>query len=148
MTIVLVNNQQKDLKLSKRAVKDFVLAALDFLKVRCDEVHINFVSQKKICSLHEQFFNDPSPTDCITLPLDEEESFGYKLLGEVFICPRAALSYKDPYKETALYIVHTLLHLIGYTDLKAEERQKMRAAEKRVLQALAKKDLHLIKRLV
>lgn len=148
MTIVLVNNQQKDLKLSKRAVKDFVLAALDFLKVTCDEVHINFVSQKKICSLHEQFFDDPSPTDCITLPLDEEESFGYKLLGEVFICPKAALSYPNPYKETSLYIVHTLLHLIGYTDIEPEKRRKMRVAEKKVLQALTKKNLHLIKRLV
>ncbi|MCX6995107.1 MAG: rRNA maturation RNase YbeY [Chlamydiae bacterium] len=141
---VLIQNTQKDLKLSKRAARKYILAALQFLDVSADEIHVNFVTEKKICFIHERFFNDPSPTDCITLPLDEdEESFGYKLLGEVFICLKAALSYPDPYKETGLYIVHTLLHLIGYRDGKPEERLKMRRVEKRVLAHLYKKNLRL-----
>ncbi len=146
---VLIQNTQKDLKLSKRAVKKYILTALHFLDVSADEIHINFVTEKKICLIHEQFFNDPSPTDCITLPLDEdEETIGYKLLGEVFICPKAALSYPDPYKETGLYIVHTLLHLIGYRDGNPAERLKMRRAEKRVLAHLDKNNLRLDKEIV
>lgn len=112
-----------------------------------DELAVYFVSQKEIARLHEQFFNDPSPTDCITLPIDgcKKTEVGYHLLGEVFICPKAALDYgsEEPYLETTLYLVHALLHLLGYDDKEAKKRAKMRAAEKRLLELLQSKDLLL-----
>ena len=43
------------------------------------------------------------------------------LHGEVFVCPEVALKYAQkhhlsPFKELSLYIIHGLLHLLGYDD--------------------------------
>ena len=110
-------------------------AVLDHLKVSPEEIAIYFVSEKKICQLHEQFFQDPTPTDCISFPLDEN------YLGDIFVCPATALSYAaknnlDPQEETVLYIVHGILHLLGYDDLEVKARRLMRKKEKSCMRHL------------
>src|SRR5262245_31854076 len=122
--------------LSKPKVKRIVSSVISFEEKRYDEAAIHFVNTAEISRLHEQFFHDPSPTDCISFPMDEEDQQGYRILGEVFICPQIAIEYSakhsgDPYAETTLYIVHGLLHLMGYDDLDKKERSKMRSAERR-----------------
>ncbi len=135
---ITVFNQQKDLKISSAAVKKILHALIKKMGVDCQEVIIHFVSQKKICELHAQFFNDPSPTDCITFPIDE------KLLGEIFVCPKAAIEYgTEPYLETTLYIVHALLHLLKYDDIDPKDRRQMRRKEKWCLNFLHKNHIHL-----
>ena len=103
-------------------------------KIDNQEVVIYFVGIRKITQLHADHFQDPTPTDCITFPLNED------ILGEIFVCPKAALDYnpKHPYEETTLYIIHGLLHLLGYDDIDTKERGRMRREEKRLM-ALAKK---------
>ena len=105
------------------------------------EVAIYFVGVRKITRLHAKYFNDPTPTDCITFPLLDNQ-----LLGEIFICPKAALDYnpKKPYEETTLYIIHGLLHLLGYDDIESKKRIRMRREEKRLM-ALVKKHRCMIK---
>lgn len=102
-----------------------------------EEVAIYFVPEKKICQLHDQFFQDPSTTDCISFPIDEE------YLGEVFVCPATAIKYSaknelDPYEEASLYVVHGLLHLMGYDDLTPKEKANMRKKEKSCMNHLKK----------
>lgn len=101
-----------------------VSSVLKYLDVECEEVALYFVSTKTICELHDQFFQDPSPTDCISFPL------GKPHLGEIFVCPQAAIDYGAPYPETTLYIIHGLLHLIGYDDLNPKDKRVMRKKEK------------------
>lgn len=103
---------------------------------------MHFVETEEISHLHGQFFGDPSPTDCISFPMDGVEEDGYCVLGDIFVCPNAAIEYAkehqcDLHEETALYVVHGLLHLMGYDDIKDEDRQQMRAAEKRHMAHLA-----------
>lgn len=126
---VYVANRQKDLKLSIKRAKVLVKAILLAEKVYCQELSIYFVTQKRIAELHGEFFDDPTPTDCITFPIDTVT------LGEIFVCPKAAIEYcrkrgGDPLTETALYIVHGILHLLGYDDLEPIKRRAMRKKEK------------------
>lgn len=133
MRIALFNEQQ-DLLIAPASVRAVVRAVLAFEKRKTDDVAVHFVSEEKIAQLHGEFFNDPTPTDCISFPLDEESSFGRHVLGEVVICPAAAIKYagkESAYLETTLYLVHALLHLLGYDDIDPRERRKMRAAEKK-----------------
>lgn len=93
------------------------------------------VSAKAITELHDEFFDDPTPTDCITFPLDDSH------LGELFVCPRAAVEYArkhklPPYEELTLYLVHGILHCIGYDDLTPNQRRAMRKKEKSCMQFL------------
>jgi len=139
---VFVANRQKDLRLSVRGAKALVRAILELQQVGCREICLYFVSEKRISELHREFFNDPSPTDCITFPLDDE------MLGEIFVCPKAAIEYckkhgGDPLEETALYIVHGILHLLGYDDLEPAKRRAMRKKEKKCMAHLKELQISL-----
>ncbi|HSX13240.1 MAG TPA: rRNA maturation RNase YbeY [Chlamydiales bacterium] len=127
-----IYNHQKALPISKRLITRIVKEILSFLQVDCKEVSIYFTTIQIISELHEQFFNDATPTDCISFPIDKEH------LGEVFICPAVAIEYAskhdiDPLKETILYMIHGILHLIGYDDLDPVSKKMMRRMEKKCL---------------
>lgn len=142
-----MRQQQKDLPLYKSSVKPVVLEVLAQEGVSTDEISVHFISNIAMCQLHEEFFNDPSPTDCITFPIDgkEGQSLGYHVLGEIFICPRAALNFapESVFTELTLYLVHGILHLLGYDDIALNHRKKMRAAEERHMKNLLSKKLLL-----
>lgn len=148
---VTVYNSQKDLKISKSSINSLIQYLLPFLQIQTDEIIIHFVSVKKICELHETFFDDPSQTDCITFPIDSPESTEeHRILGEVFVCPKTAIEYGkqneiDPYLETSLYLVHGVLHLIGYDDLSPLELKKMKKQEQICIDRLKKENLLLKK---
>jgi probable rRNA maturation factor len=42
----------------------------------------------------------------------------------------------DPYRETILYLVHGLLHLVGYNDLEPKDKAAMRRKEKSCMRKL------------
>jgi len=141
-----VANRQKAIKISKTNVKKIVKEVIAYENQKCDEVAIHFISIKEICMLHETFFNDPSQTDCISLPLDDPSETHYRMLGEVFVCPETAIQYAtahqiEPYQEITLYIVHGLLHLMGYDDIDKKDRALMRSAEQRHIKNLDKLSL-------
>jgi probable rRNA maturation factor len=138
---ILITNQQRSLSIDIRSVRTAVIEALHYLGVSCDEISLQFVSTKKIKELHKAFFNDPTTTDCITFPCSFTENEPYKVLGEVFICPKTAHDYalehsKDPYLETTLYLVHGILHLLGYDDINEIDRKVMRSMEKKCMKHL------------
>lgn len=144
---VLIFNRQSDLSFSEPAVAQIAEAVVDLERHHYDEVSINFVTEKEISDLHAEFFQDPSPTDCISFPMDSDEEAGYRILGEIFVCPRTAIQYAkehqlDPYEELTLYIIHGLLHLMGYDDVRKEDQQKMRAAEQRCISYL--QEMHIL----
>ena len=134
-----VHNSQKDLPLSKKSVRNLIKTILEYLGANHTEVSVYFVTQRKICALHQQFFNDPSPTDCISFPLDEEH------LGEIFVCPKAAIAFdpEKPYDEVALYIIHGLLHCLGYDDLEPKAKRAMRKKEKNCMALINKRGITL-----
>ena len=154
-------NAQRDLPLSLDLVRKVVSFLLVELKITTDEIIIHFVTESKICALHKEYFNDPSPTDCITFPIDpfnlekdcvnlpsptafsrlKKKDKIFHILGEAFICPKTAFKYAkrhgiDPHTECYRYIIHCLLHLIGYNDLNPADRVKMKRKEKSCLTRL------------
>jgi len=147
--IVNISDEQSSLKINPAQVKKLVKKVIQLEGHSCDEVNIYFVDTSSICDLHLEFFNDDSPTDCISFPMDvEEDDFPIRILGEVFVCPETALQYakendQNTYEETTLYIVHGLLHLMGYDDIDDLDREKMREAEKRNMDSLREANLIL-----
>jgi probable rRNA maturation factor len=143
--IIHIIDRQSDLEISPTAVKKIVESVIKGEKQKCDEVSIYFVDTAEICDLHEQFFDDPSTTDCISFPMDEdEEDFGHRILGEIFVCPETAVKYASEHvsttapEEVTLYVIHGLLHLMGYRDLEEDDISMMRKAETRHIKRLQK----------
>jgi probable rRNA maturation factor len=137
-----IYNRQKALLISPSSAKKVVRALFDFLSVSCDEISFYFVTEKTIVDLHDKHFNDPTPTDCITFPIDDS------YLGDIFICPAIAIQYAsskdlDPLEETLLYMIHGVLHLLKFNDLEPKERSCMRKKEKSCMRHLKKIKLTL-----
>lgn len=135
-----LQNNQKDFFIDRKAVREAVPLLLEFLSLSCEEIGIYFVTTRKISQLHEEFFSDPSATDCITFPIDKS------YLGEIFICPKIALAYASehqlcPKKELFLYLIHGILHLSGLDDQTEEERRVMRKKEKSCMDYLESKNI-------
>ncbi len=64
-----------------------------------------------------------------------------EILGSVFVCPEVAQDYAKskglcPHRETILYVIHGLLHLLGYDDISQKERTRMRKKERLCLKKL------------
>jgi len=126
---IRIFNSQTIFRPNRPAIRRLVQTVLNAEHSTHSEVAIYLVSKAKISKLHEEFFSDPTPTDCISFPIDDEH------LGEIFVCPQLAFAYAKkkelgPKEETALYIVHGLLHCLGYDDLTPSDRRTMRKKEK------------------
>lgn len=148
---VHIFDDQSDLSIDPVQIKEIVIATLKAEQCTCHEVSVHFVDILTICKLHQQFFDDPSQTDCISLPIDSpiflnsqksyNEENDYCVLGEIFVCPATAIEYAkkfqlNSYEETLLYVIHGILHLIGYDDQEEDDLLQMREAEKRILKQL------------
>lgn len=136
-------NTQNIVSIAKNQIETLVQVFLNYTETSCDEVSINFVDKQEISKLHEDYFNDPSPTDCISFPMDykEQNENLYSILGEVFVCPEVALEYSTAHaldfaKELSLYVVHGLLHLIGYDDIEDSDRKIMKSKESEIISFL------------
>lgn len=145
---ITIYNSQRDLPLSKSHLRKVVSFLLNELKISTNEIIFHFVSERKICLVHKEYFNDPTSTDCITFPINppSKKKPSFHLLGEAFICPKVALEYAlahqiDPQEELLRYVVHCLLHLIGYDDIQAADRLKMKKKENQCLKRLTQEGL-------
>ncbi len=133
----------------EKQITSLVQCLLNERSIVCDEVILHFVDKKTISNLHLDFFKDPTPTDCISFPIDsKEDQSDYKILGEVFVCPEVAKEYcnehgKNFNEEVTLYIIHGLLHLLGYDDVSEDDRKIMRIEEAKCLDILKKHQLIL-----
>ncbi len=96
-------------------------------------VEVVWMGEEEHCHLHAQYLHDPSPTDVITFPYQDQDLFGEILINLDFARVQAQQRQLPMEKEVALYLVHGLLHLLGFADTTAEEQKQMRAAETAVL---------------
>lgn len=147
-TQIFVFNKQKDVKISASSTRKLVSNFFSYWKVRTDQVYVYFFSDKELARLHDEIFCDPSLTDTITLPIDPiGSSSSPHILGEAFVSPQAAVRFLHEnhlpsdllYEEISRYLVHSLLHMLGYDDQTEEEKEEMHRKENLTLCILKKK---------
>lgn len=151
--LIHIFNDQKILSLSSVSIQNIVKSLLTKEKVCTDELAIHLITDEKIAKLHEEFFNDPSPTDCITFPIDrlDQKKQMPTFLGEVFISIETAKNYAQKNNlsildEITLYLIHGILHLLGYDDISEKDRKVMREKEKDCIQYLKDNQIGLLRR--
>ena len=146
MKINIYNHQTK-LRLSKCLLQKLIREMLNHERVNCNEVSLYLVDEKAISLLHKKYFDDSSATDCISFPIDSPTKENKNcFLGEVFVCIDTAIKYAkqhdlDPLDETALYIIHGLLHLIGFDDISQKDKTSMHKKEKSCMNLIKAKKL-------
>ena len=145
--LVHVDDIQTDLAIDADRVAPIAEAVLELEGGRADELSVQFADPATCSKIHELYFNDPSITDCMSFPLDPADA-EYRVLGDVVVCPKVAIDYcrengGDPHEEATLYLVHGILHLLGYNDIEETDRTTMRQAEERQMNHLRTHNLLL-----
>jgi len=104
-------------------------------------VDLRWVRDREIAELHKQFFGKREATDVVSFPmLDEDPERQAFLLGEIAVSYETArreakargLTFEE---ELSRYALHGFLHLLGYRDGQAREREDMTEQQERILAA-------------
>lgn len=117
-----------------------------------DEMHVHpqadlsvlLVDTDTMSRLHEQWMDEPGPTDVLSFPMDElrpgteAEPTPAGLLGDVVLCPevaarQAAEAGHSTAEELLLLTAHGILHLLGFDHAEPEEEKEMFALQRRLL---------------
>jgi probable rRNA maturation factor len=107
---------------------------------------IAVVGARRMARLHERYAGVPGATDVLTFDLGTDRRGGW-IEGEIVVCadvaraamPRTALRSATAAalrSELALYVVHGVLHLAGWSDASARDFAHMHARERVLLAQL------------
>jgi len=122
-----------------RWIKQIALSVLNNEGVnQCGSLSVILVSDGKMKEINQKFLNKNVPTDVMAFQLDEKDEDEW---GEVYIsldraheqAKQFATSWKE---ELARYVIHGVLHLLGYDDKTSKARSNMRQLENQYLDTI------------
>ena len=101
------------------------------------EISVAIVDDPTIRQLNQQYLQHDYETDVISFVLDWNESAG-TLLGQLIVSTDTAATLAQDVgstmqEELLLYVIHGMLHLVGYDDKQPAAAVEMRTAEKEYL---------------
>ena len=140
MRIIIKNLQNKVPVNSKKAVKAVQKVLWSEGIKKSGEITLSFVNDRKIKELNLKYLGKNNPTDVIAFDLAEPKRPD-KLFADIVISTDRAISNAKIFKtaplyELYLYVVHGMLHLLGYNDKDARQRQIMKDRASRILAGL------------
>lgn len=120
------------------------------------EVSLSVVTEETIQETNRQFRNIDAVTDVLSFPLieygkrspaeevaqgDVDPDTGEVCLGDIMICCRRAEQQAQEYghsleRELGFLTVHSMLHLLGYDHMEAEEEAVMTDKQKTILEGI------------
>lgn len=123
-----------------RHVAEYTLLAEGFTTGR---LSVAVVGATAMATLHRRFLGLPGPTDVLSFNFDTDRRRGY-IDGEIVVCTdvarqraaRWSRSLQAARAELALYLVHGILHLAGYSDRTSAGFCRMHAREDKLLSQL------------
>ena len=134
---VEIANLQKHYKIKDSIIKRVVREVIG-KKSYSAKLSIAFVDNNEIKRLNKKYFNSDDITDVIAFPLDNHKN---ALNGEIVVSVETAVytAVKENVNiegEIILYVVHGLLHLLGYSDVERDDAVVMHEKESNILKAL------------
>ena len=141
--IEVINSNLK-FKVNKKNIADAAEKILRAEGAQLYSLSILVCEDTYIQNMHKIYFDDDSPTDVISFPMDKFEKDnpegGY--LGDLLISADRAFKVAKDFdntlqKEFFLYVVHGILHLLGYDDIAEADRLIMREKEKKILKSFS-----------
>ena len=129
---ITIKSFQKKIPVYPKRIKKTILKILskEGLK-KSGAITVCFVNERKIKKLNLKYHNKNAPTDVLTFDLSDKKN----LLADIVVSTNAAIqnakSFKTtPFYELNLYVIHGILHLLGYDDCTQKQRQLMHRKER------------------
>jgi len=165
---VTILNRQRAQKINRRRLKKIAATLLAELEIEKAELGICLVAAPEMTRLNETFLKHKGSTDVIafdycdktvradvrglikqkpTLPMGSKTPHvvSHKNIhGEIFICVDEAVLQARKFgaswqSEVVRYLVHGVLHLVGFDDLSTGARRKMKREENRRLREMTRR---------
>ena len=107
--------------------------ALDKMRIHpLADLAIAFVDEAAMAELHEEWMDEPGPTDVLSFPMDElrpgsaADLTPAGLLGDIVVCPQVAAKQAseaghETINEILLLTTHGILHLLGFDHAEPDE---------------------------
>ena len=138
-------NNESDVSVDEASLALVARFVLDGLRIHPQaELSVLLVDEDTMTTLHQQWMDEPGPTDVMAFPMDElrsprddaEPEPG--LLGDVVLCPtvaqrQAATAGHALADELSLLCTHGILHLLGYDHYEPDEKREMFGVQARLL---------------
>lgn len=154
---IIIQDHQKRIPISKRKIKATVLKALKILNpvrntrlsksrtkisngvktILAGELTIVFVDNRSIQELNYRFLGRRRPTDVLCFDL----SHGQHLTADIVISTEKAwenarLFKTSTLREVKLYLIHGILHLLGFKDKRIKDRIRMQRKALKILKSV------------
>ena len=142
---IAIASRQRTRPVNRPLLKKIAADALAQLDVESADLGINLVAAREMTRLNESFLQHAGSTDVITFDYSEPLAANPRQLhGEIFVCVDQALLQAKQFRtdwqsEVARYVVHGILHLLGYDDLTPRKRARMKREENALVRRLARK---------
>lgn len=140
---VEIQNLQTKGRIDRKEITRRARSILKAMGETSGELSLLFTDDVYIRELNRKYRKINSGTDVLVFAMREGEGLkkDSPILGDVVIsvetAKREARKRNRPLrKEMNLYLVHGILHLLGYDDIKAKDRKKMKAKEEELLRAM------------
>ena len=144
---LFIKNRQRTIPINVRHLRWLTRSVLqDLLFIEDFDLAIYIVRAPQMAELNKTYLQHEGSTDVITFDYSELETRNPKpetvLHGELFISIDDAVAQAREFRTTwpaelARYVIHGILHLRGYDDLKPAARRKMKREEDRLLKKIA-----------
>lgn len=156
MTELVLRNRQRIRAVNAPLLRRVASVLLtDQLSLGRCELAIHLVAAPEMARVNQQFLDHAGSTDVITFDYGgEAESLGKgvgrgsarmpeQVHGEILICIDAAVNQARQFRTTwqselVRYLIHGVLHLVGYDDLSTADRRVMKREENRLLRMISR----------
>jgi probable rRNA maturation factor len=129
---ITIRNLQKKIPVNPKRIKRAILNLLSAEGAPLTgEITVCFVTDREIKKLNKRFMRKNSPTDVLSFDLSGENSV---IMADIAVSADTAMRnarvYRTtPEKEALIYVVHGVLHALGYNDSTKRDIEIMRRKE-------------------
>ncbi|HTY87103.1 MAG TPA: rRNA maturation RNase YbeY [Candidatus Acidoferrum sp.] len=143
---IVIANCQRTRTIDRRFLKEITRLLLAELNIAPAGLDVNLVAAAQMTRLNETYLRHAGSTDVIAFdyssPRPQTSKPKPQIHGEIFICVDEAVAQARRFgtswqSEIVRYLVHGVLHLLGFDDATPGARRRMKREENRRLRRLA-----------
>ena len=132
-----INKKYAGLKFSPRRLQKLIKDLCRHFHLCRAVIEIEIVGDSAIRKLNRKFLANPRITDCISFNLSEKTLKLFQIVVNAQMAKREAKKRNNPQQaELALYVLHGLLHNLGFNDNNKKNADIMHKTEDRFLQEI------------
>jgi len=134
---VAISSAQKAIRVPRKRIAELAAFVAEAEGCRLADVDIAVVDSARMAELNRRYLRHAGATDVLSFDLSDASSAGLSV--QLIVCgdlarTEAARRGLRPTHELMLYVVHGLLHVMGYEDKSARGSVRMQARQEELLE--------------